>query len=69
MYARNMYCMDLKERMGNVPGRLVYIVSVLRLANAAKQNMSWAAQISLSSCRLLTLRQAWMMAGCMVRVD
>jgi hypothetical protein len=53
MYTTNMYCMDLKERTGNAPGRLVYIVPLLRLARAAKQNMPWAAQISLSSCRLL----------------
>ncbi len=67
--AINMNCMDLKEQTGNVTGRLVYIVPVLRLARAAKQNISWAAQISLSGCRLPTLRWAWMMAGCMVWVD
>jgi hypothetical protein len=69
MYAMNMYCMDLKEWTGNMPGRLVYIVPVLRLARVAKQNISWAAQISLSGCRLWTSRWAWTMAGCMVRVD
>ncbi len=58
MYATNMYCMDLKEGTENAPGRSVYIVPVLRLARAAKQNMSWAAQISLLGCRLLTLRRA-----------
>ncbi len=37
MYATNMYCMDLKERMGNASGRLVYIVPVLRLTRAANK--------------------------------
>ncbi len=69
MYAMKMYCIDLKEWMGNTPGRLVYIVPVLRLAGAAKQNMSWVAQISLASWRLLTSRWAWVMASCMVHVD
>ncbi len=35
----NMYCMDLKERMGNVHGRLVYILPVLRASRVAKHNM------------------------------
>jgi hypothetical protein len=69
MHAMNIYCIDLKERMGNAPGRLVSFVPVLRLTRVAKQNMSWMAQISLSSCRLSTLRRAWRMAGCMVQVD
>ncbi len=58
MYATKIHCMDLKERMGNSPGRLVYIVPVLRLARAEKQNMSWAAQISLAGWRLSTSCQA-----------
>ncbi len=61
--------MDLKERAGNVPRRLVYIVPVLRLARAAKLNMSWAAQISLAGWRVSTSCQAWIMAGCMVLMD
>ncbi len=69
MYATNMYCMDMKERTGNIPGRSVYIVPVFRLARVVKQNMSWVVQISLPGCRLLTLCQAWTMAGCMVWVD
>jgi hypothetical protein len=40
-----------------------------RLARAAKQNMSWAAQISLPDCRLLTSCRALTMAGYMVPVD
>jgi hypothetical protein len=54
---------------GEYAGRLVYIVPVLRLARATKQNLSWAAQISSASWRLSTSRRAWMMAGCMVHVD
>ncbi len=69
MYATKIYCMDLKKWMGNVPGRLVGIVPVLRLARVAKQNMSWAAQISLAGFRLSMSCRAWMMAGCIVRVD
>jgi hypothetical protein len=69
MYPTNIYCMELKECMGNARRRLVYIVLVLSLARAAKQIMSWAAQISLSSCRLLTSHWALTMAGCMVQVD
>jgi hypothetical protein len=61
--------MDLKERTENSPGRVVYIVPVLRLVRAAKQNMSWAGQISLAGWRLSMSRQAWMMADCMVPVD
>jgi hypothetical protein len=58
MYATNMYCMDLKKQTGNAPRRLEYIVPVLRLSRAGKQNISWVAQISLSGCRLSTLCQA-----------
>ena len=35
--ATNMNCMDLKEQMGNAPGRSVYTVPVLRSAMAAKR--------------------------------
>ncbi len=41
-----MYCIFLKERTGNAPVRSLYIVPVCRLARVAKQNISWAAQIS-----------------------
>jgi hypothetical protein len=41
----------------------------VEVGNGAKQNMSWEAQISSSGWRLLMLRRAWMMAGCMIWVD
>ncbi len=52
----------------STPGWLVDIVSVLRLARVAKQNKSWAAQISLAGWRLLMSRRAWMMASCMAHM-
>ena len=59
-----MYCMDLKEWIGNLPRRLVYIVPVLRLARVAKQNMLWAAQISLLvvNCQDCAGLEQWLVA-------
>ncbi len=42
----NRYCILLKERTGKAPVMLVYIVPVMALASAAKQNMSCIALIS-----------------------
>ncbi len=41
----------------------------VKVGKGSETNMSLAAQISSSGCRLLTSHQAWSMAGCMVWVD
>ncbi len=43
---KNVLYIFLKERTGNAPVRSVYIVPMCRSARAAKQNISWAMQIS-----------------------
>ncbi len=47
MYAKNTYCILLKEQTGKAPVMSLYMVPFLALASTAKQNTSCIAQISL----------------------
>ncbi len=44
MYATKIHCMFLNDQTGNAPVMSVYIVLIVALARAAKQNISWIAQ-------------------------
>ena len=57
MYVTKMYCIFLNERTGKALVRSVYMIPVLALASAAKQNMSCMAHASCVGNMQLT--SAW----------
>ncbi len=46
MHTTKMYCIFLKDLTGKAPVMSVYMVPVVALARAAKQNISWNEQAS-----------------------
>ncbi len=69
MYTTKMYCIFLKDLTGKAPVRSVYMVPVMALARAAKQNISWTAQASWAGNIQSTLVWARIMSACLLHVD
>ncbi len=69
IHATNTYCILLKGQTGNAPVMLVYMVPVMALASAAKQNTSCIAQFFWAGKMRSTSARVAIMSDCIFCVE
>ncbi len=62
-------CIFLKDLTGKAPVRSVYMVPVVALARAAKQNISWTALALWAGNIQSTMARSGIMSACLLRID